>query len=55
MSLGPLRNIVNRVSVLNHIWMAVFFMTPERSTQIQHMLDATITMAFDEYAFPSDL
>ena len=49
MSLGPLRNISEQgVSFKSHLDGSIFDLTPERSTQIQHMLDATITMAFDE-------
>ena len=49
MSLGPLRNISEEgVSFKSHLDGSIFDLTPERSTQIQHMLDATITMAFDE-------
>ncbi len=49
MSLGPLRKISEQgVSFKSHLDGSVYDLTPERSTQIQHMLDATITMAFDE-------
>ena len=49
MSLGPLRKITESgVSFKSHLDGTVYDLTPERSTQIQHMLDATITMAFDE-------
>ena len=49
MSLGPLRKITETgVSFKSHLDGTVYDLTPERSTQIQHMLDATITMAFDE-------
>lgn len=49
MSLGPLRKISEQgVSFKSHLDGSVYNLTPERSTQIQHMLDATITMAFDE-------
>ena len=49
MSLGPLRKITEQgVSFKSHLDGTVYDLTPERSIQIQHMLDATITMAFDE-------
>ena len=49
MSLGPLRKITEHgVSFKSHLDGTVYDLTPERSIQIQHMLDATITMAFDE-------
>ena len=49
MSLGPLRKITEQgVSFKSHLDGTVYDLTPERSVQIQHMLDATITMAFDE-------
>jgi queuine tRNA-ribosyltransferase len=49
MSLGPLRKLdENGVTFKSHIDGSRHLLTPEISTQIQHKLDATITMAFDE-------
>ena len=49
MSLGPLRKIdENGVTFKSHLDGSSHLLTPEISTQIQHKLDATITMAFDE-------
>ena len=49
MSLGPLRKIdENGVAFKSHIDGSKHLLTPEISTQIQHKLDSTITMAFDE-------
>ena len=49
MSLGPLRQIdENGVTFKSHLDGSKHLLTPEISTQIQHKLDATITMAFDE-------
>ncbi len=49
MSLGPLRTIdENGVTFKSHLDGSKYELTPERSTQIQDQLDATITMAFDE-------
>ena len=49
MSLGPLRKLdENGVTFKSHIDGSRHLLTPEISTQIQHRLDATITMAFDE-------
>ncbi len=49
MSLGPLRKLdENGVTFKSHIDGSRHLLTPEISTQIQHKLDTTITMAFDE-------
>ena len=49
MSLGPLRNLdEDGVTFKSHLDGTRYRLTPERSTEIQHLLDATITMAFDE-------
>ncbi|MDC3234471.1 tRNA guanosine(34) transglycosylase Tgt [Candidatus Puniceispirillum sp.] len=49
MSLGPLRKLdEDGVTFKSHIDGSRHRLTPERSTEIQHLLDATITMAFDE-------
>ena len=49
MSLGPLRKLdEDGVTFKSHLDGSKHRLTPERSTQIQHLLDATITMAFDE-------
>ena len=49
MSLGPLRKLdEDGVTFKSHIDGSRHLLTPEISTQIQHKLDATITMAFDE-------
>ena len=49
MSLGPLRKIdEDGVTFKSHLDGSRHRLTPERSTEIQHFLDATITMAFDE-------
>lgn len=49
MSLGPLRKMdENGVTFKSHLDGSKHLLTPEISTQIQHKLDATITMAFDE-------
>ncbi len=49
MSLGPLRKIdEDGVTFKSHLDGSQYRLTPERSTEIQHRLDATITMAFDE-------
>ena len=49
MSLGPLRKLdENGVTFKSHLDGSCHLLTPEISTQIQHKLDATITMAFDE-------
>ena len=49
MSLGPLRQLSeDGVTFKSHIDGSKHHLTPERSTKIQHLLDATITMAFDE-------
>jgi len=49
MSLGPLRKLdEDGVTFKSHLDGSKHRLTPERSTEIQHMLDATITMAFDE-------
>lgn len=49
MSLAKLRKITEQgVTFRSHIDGAAYELNPERSTEIQHLLDATITMAFDE-------
>ncbi|NPD65617.1 tRNA guanosine(34) transglycosylase Tgt [Lichenicola cladoniae] len=49
MSLGALRKLdSDGVTFQSHIDGSRHRLTPERSTEIQHMLDATITMCFDE-------
>ncbi len=49
MSLSGLRKITEEgVRFRAHTDGAYHMLTPERSTEIQHLLDATITMAFDE-------
>ena len=49
MSLGPLRQLTeDGVTFKSHLDGSKHHLTPERSTEIQHLLDATITMAFDE-------
>ncbi|MFW7269753.1 tRNA guanosine(34) transglycosylase Tgt [Gluconacetobacter sp. Hr-1-5] len=49
MSLGPLRKLdQDGVTFSSHIDGSKHRLTPERSTDIQHALDATITMCFDE-------
>ena len=49
MSLGPLRHLTeDGVTFKSHLDGSKHYLTPERSTEIQHLLDATITMAFDE-------
>ncbi|MGC0371742.1 MAG: hypothetical protein DGJ47_000442 [Rickettsiaceae bacterium] len=49
MSLSDLRKISeNGVEFRSHIDGSKHMLTPEYSTQIQHKLDSTITMAFDE-------
>ena len=49
MSLGALRTLdAGGVTFRSHLDGSVHRLTPERSTQIQHALDATITMCFDE-------
>ncbi|MDP6217812.1 MAG: tRNA guanosine(34) transglycosylase Tgt, partial [Alphaproteobacteria bacterium] len=49
MSLGTLRKIDEEgVTFKSHLDGSRYKLTPESSTQIQHKLDATITMAFDE-------
>ena len=56
MSLGELRKISeDGVVFKSHLDGSRHELTPERSTDIQRMLDATITMAFDECTpFPAD-
>jgi len=56
MSLGDLRDIdVDGVTFRSHLDGSKHRLTPERSTDIQRMLDATITMAFDECTpFPAE-
>jgi queuine tRNA-ribosyltransferase len=55
MSLGPLRKLdEDGVTFKSHLDGSKHRLTPERSTEIQHLLDATITMAFDECtSFPA--
>jgi queuine tRNA-ribosyltransferase len=49
MSLAQLRKITEEgVAFRSHIDGAKIMLTPERSIQIQHLLDADITMCFDE-------
>lgn len=49
MSLAKLRKITEEgVTFQSHIDGTKYHVTPERSIEIQHLLDATITMAFDE-------
>jgi queuine tRNA-ribosyltransferase len=49
MSLGPLRKLdEDGVTFKSHLDGSKHRLTPERSTEIQYLLDATITMAFDE-------
>ena len=49
MSLGPLRQLTeDGVTFKSHLDGSKHYLTPERSTEIQHLIDATITMAFDE-------
>jgi queuine tRNA-ribosyltransferase len=56
MSLAKLRKMTeDGVTFQSHIDGSKHHLTPERSIQIQHMLDATITMAFDECTpFPAE-
>ena len=56
MSLGDLRKIDDEgVTFKSHLDGSKHRLTPERSTDIQRMLDATITMAFDECTpFPAE-
>jgi queuine tRNA-ribosyltransferase len=57
MSLSELRQIVEEgVSFRSHIDGSRHLLTPERSIEIQHMLDADISMAFDECTrFPASV
>ncbi|MBN8530930.1 MAG: tRNA guanosine(34) transglycosylase Tgt [Alphaproteobacteria bacterium] len=49
MSLSKLRKITEKgVTFQSHLDGATVELTPERSIEIQHLLDATITMMFDE-------
>lgn len=49
MSLAKLRQLTEEgVTFRSHLDGSAYTLTPERSTEIQHLLDATITMAFDE-------
>lgn len=49
MSLSGLRKITeDGVKFQSHLSGESFFLSPERSMEIQHLLDADITMAFDE-------
>ncbi len=56
MSLAKLRKMTeDGVTFQSHIDGSRHHLTPERSIQIQHQLDATITMAFDECTpFPAE-
>jgi len=56
MSLAKLRHISeDGVTFRSHIDGTQYHLTPERSIAIQHQLDATITMAFDECTpFPAE-
>ena len=56
MSLSKLRRMdKDGVTFRSHLDGSEHRLTPERSTEIQHLLDATITMAFDECTpFPSE-
>lgn len=56
MSLAKLRQITeDGVTFQSHIDGLKHYLTPERSIQIQHRLDATVTMAFDECTpFPAE-
>ncbi len=58
MSLSSLRKITEEgVAFKSHVDGKQFFLSPEKSIQIQHKLDANITMAFDEctpYPCPLD-
>jgi len=55
MSLSELRKLTERgVTFRSHLDGAMIELTPERSIEIQHLLDATITMVLDECTpFPS--
>lgn len=49
MSLSKLRKITEEGVIFNsHIDGSKHMLSPERATEIQHLLDSTITMAFDE-------
>ena len=56
MSLAKLRQMSeDGVTFQSHVDGTRHHLTPERSIQLQHLLDATITMAFDECTpFPAD-
>ncbi len=56
MSLAALRTIDdNGILFRSHIDGREHFLTPERSVEIQHLLDATVTMCFDECTpFPAN-
>ena len=56
MSLAKLRRLTeDGVTFQSHVDGSSHHLTPERSIQIQHALDATITMAFDECTpFPAE-
>ena len=46
MSLGPLRHLTeDGVTFKSHLDGSKHYLTPERSTEIQHFLDATITLS----------
>ncbi len=57
MSLGELCTITERgVAFKSHLDGAAYDLTPERSVEIQHLLDANITMVLDECTpYPADL
>jgi queuine tRNA-ribosyltransferase len=56
MSLGALAKVTERgVAFQSHIDGAKYDLTPERSVEIQHLLDATITMQLDEcVSYPAE-
>lgn len=56
MSLAKLRKISDEgVKFQSHLDGAEYMLTPERSTEIQHLLDATISMVFDEcISYPAE-
>lgn len=56
MSLGPLAKVTERgVAFQSHLDGAKYDLTPERSVEIQHLLDATITMQLDEcVSYPAE-
>lgn len=56
MSLAKLRKISEEgVKFQSHLDGTEYMLTPERSTEIQHLLDATISMVFDEcISYPAE-